>query len=138
MEEFPPAVTETLFPVRSRSVLSSLICNTLEELVRFPWMVPTVMGVEKSSRDVRHSNWRGPVVLRPTPKFSDGFRIMKPGVAVMLNSKYWVAFLVPPIPPRFVDPLPHPVARKLLVLLVLVTPFFVKALTVKFAITAPL
>jgi hypothetical protein len=63
---------------------------------------------------------------------------MKPGVAVMLNSKYWVAFLVPPIDPLLVEPIPHPVARKLSVLLELFAPFFVRALTVKLAIAAPL
>jgi hypothetical protein len=97
-----------------------------------------VMGVAKLSMDVRHSNWRGPVVLRPTPKFREGFCIMNPDPAVMLNSKYWVAFLVPPMAPASIEPLPQPVARKFPLLLELATPFFVKALTVKFAIAAPL
>jgi hypothetical protein len=96
------------------------------------------MGVAKLSTDERHSNWRGPVPLRPTPKLSEGLLNVNPDAAVMVNSKYLVGSSVPPMVPLFVEPVPQPVARKLFELLEFVTPFLVIALMLRFEMADPL
>lgn len=104
----------------------------------FALVVPTLMGVAKLSTEVRHSNWRGPVALRPTPKLREGLLNANPDDAVMVNSKYLVGSSVPPMVPLFVEPVPQPDARKFPGLLEFVTPFLVIALMLRFEMAEPL